>query len=57
MCHRTERGSVEADGEKLELAIRTSRVYLLEAGEYKQVHHHGSIEDPLLLQQYQNLVK
>jgi len=52
-----ERGSVEIKGEKLELAIRTSRVYKLIEGEYKQVHHHGSIEFPELLDEYQNLVK
>jgi len=52
-----ERGSVEIKGEKLELAIRTSRVYKLIEGEYKQVHHHGSIEFPKLLEEYQNLVK
>ena len=52
-----ERGWVKTKGEKLDLAIRTSRVYKLVEGEYKQVHHHGSIEDPKLLQTYQELVK
>ncbi len=52
-----ERGSVEIKSEKLDLAIRTSRVYKLVDGEYKQVHHHGSIEDPVLLNRYQELVK
>jgi len=52
-----ERGSVEIKGKKLELAIRTSRVYKLVDGSYKQVHHHGSIEEPELLKAYQELVK
>ncbi len=52
-----ERGHVEVDNTRLELAIRTSRVYKLVNGNYKQIHHHGSIEDPKLLEQYQNLVK
>ena len=52
-----ERGSVEIKGKTLELAIRTSRVYTLVKGAYKQIHHHGSIEFPELLQEYQALVK
>lgn len=52
-----ERGHVEVDNTRLELAIRTSRVYKLVNGNYKQIHHHGSIEDPKLLEQYQKLVK
>jgi len=52
-----ERGSVKIKGETLELAIRTSRVYKLVDDEYKQVHHHGSIEDPILLKAYQELVQ
>jgi len=51
-----ERGYLEIKDEKLDLAIRTSRVYKLIDGHYKQVHHHGSIEDPKLLETYQNLV-
>ena len=52
-----EHGWVDIKGNTLELAIRTSRVYKLIAGEYKQVHHHGSIENPDLLRKYQELVK
>ena len=52
-----ERGSVEIKGEILDLAIRTSRVYKLVDGSYKQVHHHGSIENPDLLKAYQALVR
>jgi len=52
-----ERGSVTIGDKTLDLAIRTSRVYKLIDGEYKQVHHHGSIENPTLLDAYQTLVK
>ena len=52
-----DRGWVETKGQKLDLAIRTSRVYKLVNGSYKQVHHHGSIEEPALLKEYQELVK
>jgi hypothetical protein len=52
-----ERGSVTIGDQTLDLAIRTSRVYKLVEGTYKQVHHHGSIEDPKLLDAYQTLVK
>ena len=51
-----EHGYLEIKGERLDLAIRTSRVYKLIGGLYKQVHHHGSIEDPKLLEAYQKLV-
>ena len=52
-----ERGYVKVGDKKLDLAIRTSRVYKLIEGKYKQVHHHGSIENPTLLDAYQTLVK
>jgi len=52
-----ERGSMTIGDKTLTLTIRTSRVYKLVDGEYKQVHHHGSIEDPRLLEAYQTLVK
>ena len=52
-----ERGYVKVGDKKLDLAIRTSRVYKLVEGVYKQVHHHGSIENPELLKEYQALVR
>lgn len=52
-----ERGYVNAKGQKLDLAIRTSRVYKEVEGNYRQVHHHGSIEIPKLLEAYQSLVR
>ena len=51
-----ERGYFEINENKIELAIRTSRIFQKKEGEWKQVHHHGSIEDPELLHKYQSLI-
>jgi hypothetical protein len=50
-----ERGRLDTDDVHLELAIRTSRLYVLRGGNWRQLHHHGSIEDPDLLTQYQTV--
>jgi ketosteroid isomerase-like protein len=53
-----ERGRFERDGKALDLAIRTSRLFRRDAaGRWRQVHHHGSIEDPQLLADYQQAVR
>jgi len=51
-----ERGHILKNGKKIELDIRTSRIYGKENGKYKQLHHHGSITDAKLLDTYQKLV-
>ncbi len=51
-----ERGYILKNGKKIELDIRTSRIYGKENGNHKQLHHHGSITDPKLLDTYQKLV-
>jgi ketosteroid isomerase-like protein len=52
-----ERGTYR-DGDALkDLNIRTTRVFRLIDGRWRQVHHHGSIEDPKLLADYQNAVR
>lgn len=51
-----ERGYFKLNSEKIDLAIRTSRIFKLIGGIWKQVHHHGSIEDPELLERYQKIV-
>ncbi|MBI3582155.1 MAG: nuclear transport factor 2 family protein [Nitrospinae bacterium] len=51
-----ERGRFQKGGASVELAIRTSRVFRLVAGRWRQVHHHGSIDDPALLDNYQRAV-
>lgn len=47
-----ERGSFVADGLEVPVVIRTSRIFKNVGDQWKQVHHHGSIEDPGLLKQY-----
>ena len=51
-----ERGYFEIADKKIELAIRTSRVYQKQEGVWRQLHHHGSIEQPDLLKTYQTAV-
>lgn len=51
-----ERGYFKLGAEKIDLAIRTSRIFKLVDGSWKQVHHHGSIESPHLLERYQSSV-
>jgi ketosteroid isomerase-like protein len=51
-----ERGYLHRGDTDLALAIRTSRVFRQLDGCWKQVHHHGSIEDPEMLARYQSAV-
>jgi ketosteroid isomerase-like protein len=51
-----ERGRLRINGKEVDLAIRTSRCFRLECGKWKQVHHHGSIDEPALLAEYQTAV-
>ncbi len=50
-----ERGRLVADAThpELRLAIRTTRIYRGVGGRWRQVHHHGSIDDPGMLAAYQ----
>lgn len=53
-----ERGEYHRAGETvLALAIRTTRLFRLLDGQWRQVHHHGSIDDPALLAAYQQAVR
>lgn len=52
-----ERGYFRLNEKELPLAIRTSRIFQRIDGRWRQVHHHGSIEDPKLLSNYQSAVK
>lgn len=52
-----ERGTFAAAGGTLNLAIRTTRVFRCFDGRWRQVHHHGSIDDPRLLGAYQKAVR
>ncbi|MFV2054907.1 MAG: nuclear transport factor 2 family protein [Thiohalomonadales bacterium] len=51
-----ERGYFRQGDNEIELSIRTSRTFRMDGGMWRQVHHHGSIESPVLLQQYQTAV-
>ena len=51
-----ERGYFRLAENEVKLAIRTSRVFKKMDGRWKQVHHHGSIDDPELLAGYQTAV-
>ncbi|HEB60113.1 MAG TPA: DUF4440 domain-containing protein [Gammaproteobacteria bacterium] len=51
-----ESGWLRKDGEEITLAIRTSRIYRRIDGQWKQVHHHGSMDQPELLARYQRAV-
>lgn len=52
-----ERGFLETPTARLDLAIRTSRVFRRIGGRWRQVHHHGSIDDAQLLDAYQRAVR
>ncbi len=52
-----ERGTYRDGGAVKDLNIRTTRIFRLIDGRWRQVHHHGSIEDAKLLADYQNVVR
>ena len=52
-----ERGHVSREGTRLEMRIRTTRVFRFRRPALAQIHHHGSIEDRALLAAYQNAVR
>ncbi len=51
-----EKGYFRTDEKEIQLAIRTSRVFIKINGKWKQIQHHGSIDNPELLKKYQKLV-
>ena len=52
-----EKGEFRIGETVIRLAIRTSRIYRLIDRQWRQVHHHGSIDDPELLTRYQKAVR
>ena len=52
-----ERGTYREGDVVKNLNIRTSRIYQLVDGRWRQMHHHGSIEDAKLLGDYQNAIR
>ncbi len=51
-----ERGEYRAGEATLKMTIRTSRIFRRFDDGWRQVHHHGSIDDPELLGAYQKAV-
>ncbi|NKJ39975.1 nuclear transport factor 2 family protein [Rhizobium sp. SG570] len=51
-----ERGSCVTAGRSIELRIRTTRWFTRIDGVWRQLHHHGSIEEPALLTAYQEII-
>lgn len=52
-----ERGTYRDGDASKNLNIRTTRIFQLINGRWRQMHHHGSIEDAKLLADYQNAVR
>lgn len=52
-----ERGRFVTPAGALDLRIRTTRIFRRTGGRWRQVHHHGSIDDPALLERYQRAVR
>ncbi len=51
-----ERGYFRLGEQEIKLAIRTTRIFQKINGRWRQMHHHGSIDDPKLLEAYQTAV-
>lgn len=51
-----ERGFYSLGEKRVNLVIRTSRIFRRVGSNWKQIHHHGSIEDAELLATYQSAV-
>ena len=51
-----ERGLLRTQQATLDFRIRTTRLYNWRGGAWRQIHHHGSIEEPELLARYLTLV-
>lgn len=51
-----ERGYLKLNNTEVQLTIRTSRTYQKIKNQWKQIHHHGSIDQAELLKKYQNTI-
>ncbi|WP_349960430.1 nuclear transport factor 2 family protein [Rhizobium sp. ZPR3] len=51
-----EKGSCVTADKSIELRIRTTRWFTRIDGVWRQLHHHGSIEEPALLAAYQEII-
>jgi hypothetical protein len=51
-----EKGTCTTPQETIDLRIRTTRWFTRSNGVWRQLHHHGSIEEPALLAEYQRAI-
>jgi hypothetical protein len=51
-----ERGSCVTPDQELKIAFRTTRWFVRRDGSWRQLHHHGSVEDADMLRDYQRLI-
>ena len=51
-----ERGRIETERGSFDFAIRTTRLFTREGSGWRQLHHHGSIDDPEMLSKYRSLI-
>jgi ketosteroid isomerase-like protein len=52
-----EHGTIHRDNVSMDLRIRTSRLFRFSEGRWRQIHHHGSIDNPELLLRYQAAIR
>ena len=52
-----ERGYLARDDDRLDLAIRTTRLFQRTGDRWRQVHHHGSIEDAQMLARHVSAIR
>jgi ketosteroid isomerase-like protein len=52
-----EQGVLQGNREPRRLQFRTSRLFRFIDGRWRQVHHHGSIEDPVLMAWYKAAIR
>lgn len=52
-----ERGHVKIDQQTLDLSIRTSRLFVWHGSRYCQLHHHGSIDQSSMFNDYQRIIQ
>ncbi len=52
-----ERGHLARNNDRLDLAIRTTRLFRRVGDRWRQVHHHGSIDDSRMLSSYVSVIR
>ena len=51
-----ERGQCKTPRETIDVAFRTTRWFVRKDDAWRLLHHHGSVEDPKMLADYQRLI-